>query len=63
MLQDNDNMEASCIFDVNVGTFTHLEHSRFSILTVNQARQARLTVQYDLIVSISFMYYPRNYLR
>jgi len=27
MLQVMDNMEASCVFDVKVGTFTHLEHN------------------------------------
>jgi len=58
MLQDMDNMETSCIFYVKVGTFTHLEQSKTSLLTVNQMGIVRLTVQHDLIVSISFKYYP-----
>jgi len=28
MLQEMDNMEASCVFYVKVGTFTHLEQSK-----------------------------------
>jgi len=28
MLQDMDNMEASCIFDVKVGTFDQLEETK-----------------------------------
>jgi hypothetical protein len=50
-----DNMEASCIFYVTVGTFTHLEESKISLLTVNKCGIVKLTVQHDLIVSISFM--------
>jgi len=55
MLQDMDNMEASCVIYVKVGTFTHLEQSKISLLTVNQLEIVRLTVQHDLIVSVSFM--------
>jgi len=62
MLQDMDNIEASCLFYVQVGTFTHLEQSKIANLTVNKLGIVRLTVQHDLIVSISFMYYPRAYL-
>jgi len=63
MLQDMDNMEASCVFYVKVGTFTHLEQSTISLLTVNKLEIVKLTVQHDLIVSISFMYYPGDHLR
>jgi len=63
MLQDMDNMETSCVFYVKVGTFSHLEQSKTPLLTVNKSGIVRLTVQHDLIVSISFMYYPRDYLR
>jgi len=55
MLQDMDNMEASCIFYVKVGTFTHPEQSRISLLTVNKTEIVKLTEQHDLIASISFM--------
>jgi hypothetical protein len=63
MLQDMDNMEANCIFYVKVSTFTHLEQSKTSLLTVNISGMVRLTVQHDLIVSFSFMYHPRDSLR
>jgi len=55
MLQDMDNMEASCIFYVKVGTFTHLEQSKVSLLTVNKLGIVRLTIQPDIIVTVSFM--------
>jgi len=48
-------MEASCIFYVKVGTFTHLEQSKIFVMTVNKMGIVKLTVQHDLIVSISFM--------
>ena len=63
MLQDMDNMEASCVFYVNVGTFTHLEQSKISLLTDNKIGIVWLTVQHALSVSVSFMYYPGDYLR
>jgi len=63
MLQDMDNMEASCVFYVKVGMFTHLEQSEISLLTVNELRIVGLTVQHDLIVSVSFISYPGDYLR
>jgi len=42
-------------FYVKVGPFTHLEQSEISLLTVNKMGIVRLTVQHDLIASISFM--------
>jgi len=50
-----DNMEASFIFHVKVGTFTHFEQSKNSILTVNKTGIVRLPVHHDLIASVSFM--------
>jgi len=55
VLQVLDNMEASCVFYVKVGTFTHLEQSQISLLTVNKFRIVKLPVQHDFIVSVSFM--------
>jgi len=55
MLQEMDTMEASCVFHVKVGTFTHLEQSKINLLTVNKLGIVRLTLQHDLIVSVSFM--------
>jgi len=63
MLQVVDNMEASRIFYIKVGTFTHLEQSKTSLLTVNKTGIVRLTLQHDFIVSVSFIFYPGDNLR
>jgi hypothetical protein len=55
MLEVMDNMEASYIFYVKVGTFTHLEQSKIFPLTVNEAGIVTLTVQHDMIVNVIFM--------
>jgi len=43
MLQDMDNMEASFVFYVKVGTFTNLEQSKNAVLTVNKMGIVKLT--------------------
>jgi len=63
MLQVMDNMEASCVFYVKVGMFTHLEQSKISLLTVNKSGIVTLTVQDDMIVTVIFMHYPGDHLR
>jgi len=63
MLQDMDNMEASCIFHVMVGIFTHLERNKPSLLSVNTMGIVRLTLKHDLIDSVSFMYYSGDNLK
>ena len=63
MLRDIDNMETSYSLYVNVGIFTQLEQSKICVLTVNKTGIVRLPVQHDWIVSVSFMYYPRDILR
>ena len=63
MLQNMDNIEASCVFYVKVSTITHLEQSKISLLTVNKLGIVRLTVQHDMIVTVSFMLYHGDYLR
>ena len=55
MLQVMDNMEATCVFYVKVGTFSHLEQSKISLCTVNKSGIVTLTVQHDMIVCIIFM--------
>jgi hypothetical protein len=55
MLQVMDNMEASLVFYVKVGMFTHLEQSKISRFTVNKSGIVTLTVQHDMIVSIIVM--------
>jgi hypothetical protein len=54
-LQVMDNMEASCVFSVKVGMFTHLEQCKITLITVNKMGMVKLTLQHDLIVSVSFM--------
>jgi hypothetical protein len=51
MLQVMDNMEASCICYVKVGTFTHLEQSKISHCTVNISGIVTLTILHNMIVS------------
>ena len=55
MLQVMDNMEVSCFFYIKVSTFTHLEQSKTALLTVNKSGIIWLTVQHDMIVSVSFI--------
>jgi len=63
MFQDMDRMEASCVFYVKVGMLNHLEHSQIWLVTINKVGTVSLTVQYDLIVIVSFMHYPGDILR
>jgi hypothetical protein len=55
MLQAMDNIEASYVFYVKVGTFTHHELSKISRLTVHKIGIVKLTIQHDLIASNSFL--------
>jgi len=54
MLQVMDNMEASCVIYVKVGTFTPLEQSTIFLTTVNKPGIVMLTIQYDMIVNVIF---------
>jgi hypothetical protein len=63
MMQDMDNMEASCVFYVEVSTFTHLAKRKTTLVTVNQSGMVWLIVRHDLIVDVSFLYYPGDHLR
>jgi len=63
MLQDIDNMAASYVFYVKVNMCTHQVQSKTARLTFNKSGIFRLTVQHDLNVSVSFMYYPGDSLR
>jgi len=63
MLQVMDNMEVSCVCYVKVSTFTHLEQSKIALLNLNKSGVMTLTIQHDMIVSASFMYYPVDYVR
>jgi hypothetical protein len=63
MFQDMDCMGASCIFYVKVGELNHLERSQSQLVTVDKAGIGTQTLQHDMIVSVSFQYYPGDFLR
>jgi hypothetical protein len=63
MLQNMNSMEASCVFYIKVGMLNHHEHSPIWHVTINNVGIDRLTVQHDMIVGVSFMYYPGDVLR
>jgi hypothetical protein len=63
MLQEMDNIEVSCIFYVKVSTFTHLEQSKIALLTVTKSGITTFTVQHNMIVRVSLLSYPWDYLR
>jgi len=63
ILQVIDTMEASYVLYVKVGMITRLEQSKIFLLTINQMGIVRLTVQHDLIVSVSCTCYAIDYLR
>jgi len=50
MMQVMDNMEASCIFYVKVGTVTHLERRKISLLTVDTSGIVTVSIQHDMIL-------------
>ena len=58
-----DNIEASCVFYVEVGMFTHLEQSKIFLLNVEKSGILTLTVQHDRIVSDIFTLYHGDYFR
>jgi hypothetical protein len=47
-----DHMEASCVLYVKVGRFDQFEHSKISVLTITSSGIVKLTVHYNLIVSV-----------
>jgi hypothetical protein len=55
MLQVMDNLVVSCVFYVKVSMFTQFEHSKIALLSVNKSGIITLTIQHDMIVSVSFM--------
>jgi hypothetical protein len=63
MLQDIDNMKGSCIFYVKDDMFDQLEQHKISILTVTKLGIVMLAIQYDLVLSVSFMSDPCDGLR
>jgi len=63
MLQDLDDMEASCISYDKVQTFDQLVWSIICILNVSTMGIVRRNVRHGMIVSVSFMWDPWNFLR
>jgi len=50
-----DDMVGSCVLYVKVGTFGQLEHNTICVLTITKMRIVMVTVQHDLIITVSFM--------
>jgi len=63
MLQTMDQIEATCVFYVNVGMFDQLEQNKICNLTVNTLGMVMLAVHHDLMGSICFMQDPGDKLR
>jgi len=57
-----NSMEASCVFYIKVCKLNHHEQIQIWLVTVSKAGIFRLTIQCDMIVSTSFMYYPGDFL-
>jgi hypothetical protein len=58
-----DSMDASCVFYAKVGKLNHLECNKIWLVTVNKAGIVWLTVEHDVNVSVSLIYYPGDFLR
>ena len=54
MIQDTDDMEASCIFHVMNGIFDQLKQSKSSIQINNTFREVILTVQYTFVLTVGW---------
>ena len=63
MLQDMDDMEANCVFHVNVGTFDQLEQGTICVFTIIKMWICMLTTKHDFIFSVSLMHDPGELLR
>jgi hypothetical protein len=48
-------MEASCIIYINIGMFGQLKQTKICLLAVTKLGIVMLTIQHELIFSISFM--------
>ena len=55
MLQDMDNIEASCVVYVEVGTLNRLEQSKICDLTDTTLVMAMLTVHHDMMFRVFMM--------
>jgi len=58
-----ENMEASCVFYVKVVSFTHIEQSDISLVTVIKSGIVTLIRQYDTIVIGVLLWYPGHSFR
>jgi len=54
MLEDMDDVEASCILYVKVVTFDRLEQCKVCVLTTTTIGMVILTIQHDMMFSLSF---------
>jgi len=63
MLQDMDHMEASCLFNVEVGIYDQIEQSQISVSTVTTLGIEMQTVEHDMIQSLWVMQVQGEFLR
>jgi len=63
MVQDIDDMEASCVFHDNDGMLDQQEQCKICIVTVTKLGIVMQTAHSDLDFGICFMYYPGDLLR
>jgi len=55
MLQDTDEMVASCVFYIKVGMYNQLEQTKVCVLTVTKIGIVRQIVKHDTICVLTFM--------
>jgi len=63
MLQHMDHMEASCVFDDEVGPLHQLEYSKIYGLPVTELGIAMLTVHHFMMFSVCSMNDPGDFVR
>jgi len=63
MLQDVDQLEASCVMHVEVGTLNCLELNNICVLTITTLGIEMLTVHHDIMFRICCIYDPSDSLR
>ena len=62
MLHDMDDMKGGCILYVMVGMFDPVKESKVCVLTITKIAIAKLIVQHVMILSLSFMQDPWDFL-
>ena len=63
MLEDMERIEASCVFYVEVGMLNRLDQCKICVLNVTTLGIAMQTILHYMMLSVCFMYDPRDFLR